>query len=74
MPNKERNGTSLNEEPVKPSNSKTQEKMHTNSVFDELRLVEELATSSRTSHREKPRSNNKYGMQSMQRIELSKTM
>ena len=31
--------------------------MHTNSVFDELGLVEEIATSSRTSHRETPRSN-----------------
>ena len=59
IPKKERDETSLNEEPVKPSNSKTQEKMHTDSVFNELGLVEELATSSRTSHREIPRSNNK---------------
>ena len=57
IPKKERDETSLNEEPVKPSNSKTQEKMHTDSVFDELGLVEELATSLRTSHRETPRSN-----------------
>jgi hypothetical protein len=48
--------------------------MHANSVFDELGLVEELATSSRTSHRETPRSNKNKGMQSMQRIELPKTM
>ena len=31
--------------------------MHANSVFDELGLVVKLATSSRTSHRETPRSN-----------------
>ena len=31
--------------------------MHTDSVFDELGLVVKLATSSRTSHRETPRSN-----------------
>ena len=31
--------------------------MHTNSVFDELGLVEEIETSSRTSHIETPRSN-----------------
>lgn len=48
--------------------------MHTNSVFDELGLVEELATSSRTSHRETPRSNTNRDMQNMQWIELPKTM
>jgi hypothetical protein len=31
--------------------------MHLDSVFDELGLVGKLATSSRTSHREIPRSN-----------------
>jgi hypothetical protein len=31
--------------------------MHTNSVFDELGLVGKLATSTRTSHTETPRSN-----------------
>jgi hypothetical protein len=30
--------------------------MHTDSVFDELGLVGKLATSTRTSHREAPRS------------------
>ena len=38
--------------------------MHVNSVFDELGLVVKLATSSRTSHREIPRSNK--NMQRMQ--------
>jgi hypothetical protein len=45
-----------------------------NSVFDELGLVEELATSSRTSHRETSRSNTNMDMQNMQWIELPKTM
>ena len=40
--------------------------MHTDSVFDELGLVVKLATSSRTSHRETPRSNKNRDMQSMQ--------
>jgi hypothetical protein len=31
--------------------------MHTNSIFDELGLVGKLATISRTSHEEIPRSN-----------------
>jgi hypothetical protein len=44
------------------------------SVLDELGLVVKLATSSRTSHRETPRSNKIYGMQIMQRVELPKTM
>jgi hypothetical protein len=44
--------------------------MHADSIFDELGLVEKLVTNSRTSHREKPRSNKNIGMQSMQRIEL----
>jgi hypothetical protein len=30
--------------------------MYTDSVFDELGLIEKLATRSRTSHRERPRS------------------
>jgi hypothetical protein len=30
--------------------------MHTNYVFDELRIAEKIATSLRTSHREIPRS------------------
>jgi hypothetical protein len=43
--------------------------MHTNSVFDELELVEKLATSSETSHIETPISNQN---KEMQRIELPK--
>jgi hypothetical protein len=35
--------------------------MHTNSAFDELGLVGKLATSSRTSYRETPISNNNRG-------------
>jgi hypothetical protein len=31
--------------------------MHADSIFDELGLIEKLATNSRTSHREIPRSN-----------------
>lgn len=46
--------------------------MHANFVFDELGLLVNLATSSRTSHGETLRSN-RY-MQSMQMIELPKTM
>jgi hypothetical protein len=45
-----------------------------NSVFDELGLVEELATSSRTSHIETSRSNKYRDMQNMQMIELPNTM
>jgi hypothetical protein len=31
--------------------------MHLDSIFDELGLIENIATSSRTSHKETPRSN-----------------
>jgi hypothetical protein len=55
-------------------NSKTQKKMHVNFVFDELGLVEKLATRSRTSHRETQIRNNNIGMQRMQRIELHNTV
>jgi hypothetical protein len=48
--------------------------MHTNSVFDELELVEKLATRSETSHIEIPRSKNNRGVQNMQMIELPKMM
>jgi hypothetical protein len=51
-----------------------QKKMHVNSIFDELGLVEKLATRSITSHRETPIRNNNIGMQRMQRIELPKTV
>jgi hypothetical protein len=44
--------------------------MHTNSIFDELVLVENLATRSRTSYREMPISNKNKRMQSMQMVEL----
>jgi hypothetical protein len=47
--------------------------MHLDSVFNELGLVEKLATSSRTSYKKTPRSN-KREMQSMQSIELPMTM
>jgi hypothetical protein len=43
-----------------------------NSVFDELGLVGNLTTSSRTSHGETPIRKNRE-KQSMQRIELPKT-
>jgi hypothetical protein len=43
------------------------------SVFNELGLVGKLTTSSRTSHRETPISN-EVGKQIMQRIELPKMM
>ena len=42
--------------------------MHIDSVLDDLVLVVKLATSSRTSHRETPRSNKNRDMQSMQRL------
>jgi hypothetical protein len=48
--------------------------MHTNSILDEIGLVVKLATSSRNSNKETPRSNKNIGMQDMQRIELPKTM
>jgi hypothetical protein len=35
--------------------------MHTDSIFNGLGLVEKLATSSRISHRETPKSNNNKG-------------
>jgi hypothetical protein len=44
--------------------------MHTNSIFDEIVLVENLATRLRTSYREMPISNKNKGMQSMQIVEL----
>jgi hypothetical protein len=37
--------------------------MHTDYVFSKLRVVKKLAISSRTSHRETPRSNKNIGMQ-----------
>ena len=45
--------------------------MHIDFVFDELGLVEELATSSRTSHIDTSRSNKD---RDMQMIELPNTM
>jgi hypothetical protein len=43
--------TSLKRQTGKTSkHQKTQEVFHTNSVFDELELVMEITTSSRTSH------------------------
>jgi hypothetical protein len=48
--------------------------MHADSVFDELGLVEKLATCSRTSHKETTRSNKNLGTKSMQNIELPKMM
>jgi hypothetical protein len=48
--------------------------MHTDSVFDELGLVGKLATRTRTSHREKNNMQQSREKQSMQRIELPKTM
>jgi hypothetical protein len=51
-----------------------QQKMHTDSFFGELGLVEKLATSSRTSQRKTLTSNKNVEMQIMQRIELPKMM
>jgi hypothetical protein len=48
--------------------------MHTDFIFNEIGLVEKLATISRTSHRETPRIYNNIGMQMMQRIDLPKMM
>jgi hypothetical protein len=49
--------------------------MHTSCIFDKLGLVnKKIATISRTSHRQTPRSNKNIGMQSMERIELPKMM
>jgi hypothetical protein len=44
--------------------------MHTDFIFEELGLVEKLATSPRNSHGETPRNNKNIGMKSMQKIEL----
>jgi hypothetical protein len=38
------------DEPIKPPTPKTQYDIHEKSVFDELELVMEITTSSRTSH------------------------
>jgi hypothetical protein len=57
IPNVERCETFQSKEPVKPLNSKRNRRCIMDSVFDELGLVGKLATSSRTSHREIPRSN-----------------
>jgi hypothetical protein len=48
--------------------------MHTDFIFEELGLVEKLATSPRNSHGETPRNNKNIGMKSMQKIELPKIM
>ena len=45
-----RGGTSLPYKLVKPPNSKTQQVFHANSVFDELELVMDINTSSKSSH------------------------
>jgi hypothetical protein len=48
--------------------------MHTNIIFDELEIVQKLATRSRTSHEEIRRTNKNKGLHSMQMVELPKTM
>ena len=49
-PNEERFDLSINDESVKPPTSKTQYDIHSRSVFDELELVMEISTSSKSSH------------------------
>jgi hypothetical protein len=48
--------------------------MHLDSVLDELGLVGKLATRSRTSYKETPRSEKIERSKFMQRIELPMTM
>ena len=55
--------------PVKPPTPKTSEKMHANSVFDELKLVIKMTISSK-SHKENQTRTNKDDAR-MQRFELS---
>ena len=49
-PNDERFDLSIDDESVKPPTSKTQYDIHSKSVFDELELVMEISTSSKSSY------------------------